>query len=682
VSIQQDLSGSARGEKFSTEQREAIVNLSNYQRIRNWAAGYSHGFIGLKDKSQDISGYGAKRSRPYQLCFNNIAIVGLMILVSLIALTSKWFFEGPGHVAVFWAANAIVLGIALAAQRPLHPTIMVKLLAASMIGDAAAALLSGDGLWSSLVFALSNGMEVAAGSWLAWSLPGPKPHLNRIFGFFKLIISTSLVAPAISALPTAGFLCFTHVENFRHAYITWFAADGLGNALFVPVVITLITQGRQAIVPSRKASFLALGLSLSGFILVFSQSAIPPLFLIAPLLFPIIVTAGLIGTAINLALVAIIAVVFTLTGHGPMWALAPGNADARIFLLQGFLLSASVSTIPVAFAFDATKTLIDKLHKQKLKLEQREAHYRNLAELSSDIILISNLNRQISYVSPAATRLLGFKPDDVIGGFFHDFIHLDDHPTVSNAMKRLGGDVREISVELRARHAEGHYIWLEARSRIGHRSSDGNLEFISVMRDISTRRAEEERRLADLLRLDTLANTDPLTGLANRRRFTEQLDQEWHRAAREVAPIALLSLDAGNFKAFNDRYGHPAGDDALRNIAIVMGNEALRAADLVARIGGEEFAAILPGTTLEGALKVAERIRQAVSSINICHADSRIGILSVSIGVASLTPKRDELVQILIAAADRALYEAKKERNRVVGSLCDEANLNQVATSL
>jgi diguanylate cyclase (GGDEF)-like protein/PAS domain S-box-containing protein len=597
--------------------------------------------------------------------FSLSTIIGIAVLAGLVAFISKWFFEGPGHVAVFWAANAIVIGALLAEQGP--PCLMkaALLIATSIVAEAAMALVSGDGVLAALFFALSNCAEIALSGWLAWKLPGPKPHINRILGFLKLIVTTSLIAPALSALPAAGFLYLRHADGFYHAYVTWFAADGLGNALFVPVVVTLMSHGAQAIVPTRKSSFLALTLSLSGFILVFSQSTIPPLFLVAPLLFPVILTAGLVGTAINLAFIAFIAVAFTLTGHGPMWALAPDNVDMRIFLLQGFLLSASISTVPVAFAFEATKTLIGKLHEQKLKLGQREAHYRNLAELSSDIILISNVNREISYISPAVERVLGFRPEDVVKSHLPDFVHADDHRAVNEAMKRLGGETREISVELRARHTDGQFVWLEVRSRIGHRAPDGNLEFISVMRDISIRRAEEERRLVDLLRLDTLANTDPLTGLANRRRFTEQLEQEWHRAAREAAPIALLSLDADHFKAFNDRYGHPAGDDALQIIANVMGAETLRTADLVARIGGEEFAALLPGTNLQGALKVAERIREAVAEAGICHANSQTGYLSVSIGVASTIPERDEPLQMLIAAADRALYDAKKGRDRV-----------------
>ncbi len=596
------------------------------------------------------------------------AILGTAFLVSLVALIGKWFFEGPGHVAIFWAANAIVIGVLLAGPTPLRPTRATALIAISVLAEAVAAFINGDGVSSSLLFALSNGLEIALSGWLAWKLPGPKPHVNRIFGFLKLLLTTALIAPATSALLAAGFLSLRHADGFYHAYVTWLAADGLGNALFVPVVVTLIDQGAKAIVPTRKSSFLALALSLLGFILVFSQPSIPPLFLVAPLLFPVILTAGLVGTAINLTFIAFIAVVFTLTGHGPMWALSPHDVDTRIFLLQGFLLSASISTVPVAFAFEATKCLIEKLHEQKLKLGQREAHYRNLAELSSDIILISRLNREMSYVSPAVERVLGLKPEEVIKKRLRDFVHADDLQNVDEAMRRLGGETREISIELRARHAEGHYVWLEVRSRIGHRSPDGNLEFISVMRDISVRRAEEERRLVDLLRLDTLANTDPLTGLANRRRFTEQLDQEWHRAAREAAPIALLILDADHFKAFNDRYGHPAGDEALRAIANVMRNETLRAADLVSRIGGEEFAALLPGTNLEGALKVAERIRRAVAGSGIYHEDSRIGYLSVSIGVASTTPERDESPQALIAAADRALYDAKKSRDHVASA--------------
>lgn len=604
-------------------------------------------------------------SQGRQLYYRFAVILGIGILVGLLAVISQRFFEGPGRIVVFWPANAVVFGVIFAASSPARAQDIWALIGAAFIGNITANLTTGDPLLMALPLALSNTLEIASGTWLAWYLPGPQPQINQVAGIIKLAAITSLAAPALGALTAATSLNLLHHDQFCPAYLTWFAADALGNALFIPIVTSLTIQGPASVVPTRKLSFFALAISLTAFALIFNQSSILPLFLASPLLLPVVLTAGLIGTTIALAFVSVIAVIFTLTGHGPMWVLAPYHPDLRIFLLQGFLVTALITAIPVAFALDARKLLISKLDAQKHKLSQSEAHYRSLAELSSDIILISNANGRIAYLSPAIERVLGFKPEQAIGFNTRKFVHPDDQAMLADVMKKLGGDIREVSAELRVRHQGGHYVWLEDRVRIGHRAAGGELEFISVLRDISIRRAQEEQRMADLARLDTLANTDPLTGLANRRRFADQLDQEWQRAIRENAPIALLSLDADHFKSFNDRYGHPAGDSALQTIAEAMGRETLRSADLVARIGGEEFAAILPGTSLEGALKVAERMRNAITQIGIQHEDSETGYLSVSIGVAAVIPERDQLSYSLIEAADRALYAAKDGRDRV-----------------
>lgn len=180
--------------------------------------------------------------------------------------------------------------------------------------------------------------------------------------------------------------------------------------------------------------------------------------------------------------------------------------------------------------------------------------------------------------------------------------------------------------------------------------------------------AERTAELEEVNReLRHLSSTDGLTGLANRRLFDEVLASEWARARRHHEPLALLMLDIDFFKKYNDRYGHLAGDDCLRRVAGQIRSALHRAGDLAARYGGEEFAVIAPGIDAEGALALAEGIRQAIEGQAIPHADAPGGSVTVSIGVALLIPA-EEAPQILIAQADRALYQAKSNgRNRVEG---------------
>jgi diguanylate cyclase (GGDEF)-like protein len=157
-------------------------------------------------------------------------------------------------------------------------------------------------------------------------------------------------------------------------------------------------------------------------------------------------------------------------------------------------------------------------------------------------------------------------------------------------------------------------------------------------------------------RLEMLVRTDSLTGLANRRHFVEQALVEIHRSRRDGSPLALLMLDLDNFKQINDQFGHAIGDEVLKNFASI--NQApLRATDIFARLGGEEFAILLPNTSLDGAIEVANRILITIREQGITHTHGTLNY-SVSIGIASLTPLETDY-EPMLKRADAALYRAK-----------------------
>ena len=166
---------------------------------------------------------------------------------------------------------------------------------------------------------------------------------------------------------------------------------------------------------------------------------------------------------------------------------------------------------------------------------------------------------------------------------------------------------------------------------------------------------EMKKRAAMEGQLARMAMTDSLTGLSNRRHFDAVIDREWRRALRSKAPLALLMIDADHFKAFNDTFGHQAGDLVLAGIAWSINNHAKRASDCAARYGGEEFALILPGMTLTEAIELGERIRIEVGALQ------RDGMtnMTVSVGAASMVPSHLSTTGHLIKAADGALYAAK-----------------------
>ncbi|MEG4283967.1 diguanylate cyclase [Microcoleus sp. A006_D1] len=178
---------------------------------------------------------------------------------------------------------------------------------------------------------------------------------------------------------------------------------------------------------------------------------------------------------------------------------------------------------------------------------------------------------------------------------------------------------------------------------------------------IAIKQAELYQQLqAANLKLERLATLDELTQLANRRRFDQYLEMEWRRQTREQTPMSLILCDIDSFKSYNDTYGHPGGDECLRQVAGAIGSSVDRPADLVARYGGEEFAVILPNTAIQCAVLVAEHIQIKIAALQLPHAGSQVSqYVTVSLGVASMVPTAESAASILIAAADRALYQAK-----------------------
>lgn len=299
-----------------------------------------------------------------------------------------------------------------------------------------------------------------------------------------------------------------------------------------------------------------------------------------------------------------------------------------------------------------------------------EAQYRLLADHAQDIIVRLDRTLRRTYVSPAVHSVLGHMPEDLIGLSPKGLVHPDDWPAVATSIAAAQADGSNAEATYRLLHADGHHVWMEGRYSI--LAEDGG--FIVVLRDVTKRKAAEERLAALNAELTHLASNDALTGLANRRHFDEALEAEWSRAGRDGHPMSLLLVDVDRFKAYNDLYGHQDGDACLRAIAEAVGSVARRAGTLVARYGGEELAVVLPGADEAGAALLAERVRTAVEGLGRPHAGNPGcgGLVTASLGCATLRPADlpEASAAALIAEADARLYEAKRTgRNRVVDRL-------------
>jgi diguanylate cyclase (GGDEF)-like protein len=186
---------------------------------------------------------------------------------------------------------------------------------------------------------------------------------------------------------------------------------------------------------------------------------------------------------------------------------------------------------------------------------------------------------------------------------------------------------------------------------------------------LSERERELVRNLSEVnMRLQQLSRVDVLTALFNRRHFQEYLQGIWERARHEGSEVAIVMMDVDHFKRYNDHYGHPVGDECLKQVAGLMQSSLRQPGDMVARYGGEEFIAVLPGASRALAVQAAERVRQAVEKMALPHEDSPTGpVVTVSLGVACCNAAEPGAsADGLISQADRALYEAKRQgRNRV-----------------
>jgi diguanylate cyclase (GGDEF)-like protein/PAS domain S-box-containing protein len=279
----------------------------------------------------------------------------------------------------------------------------------------------------------------------------------------------------------------------------------------------------------------------------------------------------------------------------------------------------------------------DALLRQELLC--KEANCRNLAEAIACAIFISQGER-LHYVNHAAETITGYEREELLTMNFWDLVHPDCRELVLNRGGARQGDARQYEVKILTKN--GDERWLDISTAMIE--FDGALASLVSAFDLSDRKhAEAEVQL--------LAVTDPLTGLGNYRRLVEALDAEVKRTGRTGRPFAILLLDLDQLKKINDRYGHLIGSQALCRLADVL-RIFCRAIDTATRYGGDEFAVILPETTVAGARLVASRIRSRLATDNLQPP------VSASIGVA-LYPQDGETIEVLLRTADRELYAMK-----------------------
>jgi len=324
------------------------------------------------------------------------------------------------------------------------------------------------------------------------------------------------------------------------------------------------------------------------------------------------------------------------------WAiiLLSANREAATYRIMGIVVVILFFSLTIGFFIVFEKSLASSA-----QIAVTENRFRTLFESAPGaIFIIESGTRKILSANNFMAGWLDYRPEELLSMTLDD-LRVDGEGAACRYRKR--NDVL-IHVE-------------EVRSEISFR---GHTAHLIIAHDIDDRKKAEEL-------LKTISMSDGLTGIANRRRFDEFLDQGWRRAMRAGTEISLLMCDIDFFKNYNDTYGHQAGDDCLKRVALAIRDNFHRADDLAARYGGEEFAVIMPGTDAPGALSLAEAVRAAVEAQGIPHNASAVSpVVTLSVGSATIKAQRGSSAKALLAAADKALYQAKNEgRNRVATSL-------------
>ena len=314
----------------------------------------------------------------------------------------------------------------------------------------------------------------------------------------------------------------------------------------------------------------------------------------------------------------------------------------------------------------------EELHRATASLKASEERFRGLLETAPDAIVIVDPSGCIVLVNSQTEKLFGYLRAELIGQPVEMLVPEDlreahvRHRSTFHA--EHGARAMGSGLDLFARRKDGGIFPVEVS--LSPLETEQGILVSSAIRDVTARRRLEQELRAANAELSRLADLDALTGLANRRHFDRRLVSEWSRAARLNRhlrfPVALVLLDVDHFKAYNDLYGHLAGDECLRRVAEVLRAATHREGDLAARYGGEEFACLLPGTDQEGAWSVAEAIRLQIEELAIPHgAPGASPTLTISAGVAAHAPLPEMTPDQLLEAADLALYSAKAMgRNR------------------
>jgi diguanylate cyclase (GGDEF)-like protein/PAS domain S-box-containing protein len=575
-------------------------------------------------------------------------LLGLCYFVAA-ALPAALARFGNG-VAFIWIANALLLAVLHCRPRRRWLEPIAWCAGASFLATA----LFGMGPAAAGPLALINMAEAVCGALLLRRFAGRDVTLSTGYEI-AVLVAAGLIGAALTGFAGAAVAFFCAHGGYWPNWLAWTSGHGLGALIITPVALLVLRGDAGGWARTSSPRDLAVAASLflvlaAAICLVFAQDRYPLLFLPFLPLMACVFRFGRLGAAAGLLLLTVLSAAFAMQGLGP-FDLIPGGAGVRAEFLQLYLAVATLTALPAAAE-------LKRRHRLFAELQRNAAIHRVIVDRTGDLLMVTGLDGVIQYVSPSVAALSGFTPDQVTGRPARDLILPEDHERVIAAhMQALAAPETTVMVEYRAHKASGAIGWFESHIHAMTDDADHVTGAVTIVREVSRRKARESDLVA-------AASTDPLTGLPNRRAF-ESAFAALGRTALPGSPLGCVAMfDLDHFKRINDAHGHAAGDEVLKAFAAIL-SRSVRGQDVVARLGGEEFGAILAGATAEQAQAVCERIRRALASVTLNAPDGAPLHPTVSAGLSEIRPAAS--LEITLMAADHALYEAKHQgRNRLV----------------
>jgi diguanylate cyclase (GGDEF)-like protein/PAS domain S-box-containing protein len=555
-----------------------------------------------------------------------------------------------------WYSNGVLLSYLLLAPRWFWPRYLATGFAAMLAGGV---VLHPAGWRAYLALSTLNVLEVLIAAALLRKRSVELPEFTERRYLLRFAAYAILVAPATVGILSAIIYVAWMNQSPWHFLLTWIMCDGLGFAVAAPACVALFHSNLK-LAERLKRDWIYFAAFVAVVFLSFSQARVPFIFLLYPIVTLVLFRRGLAWATLGTLLIAAIGGWFTMHGEGPFARIATVTPVGSSGLLQLFLASG-------IFMMYAASSVMDTLGSTERQLREIASLHELVTENSRDVIILAGFDGTRSYVSRAASDWGGWRPDELIGMKSLDLVHPEDRDKANSIVQRVRMGGEGGLLECRVHNKIGEYVWVEANLRaVRDTSTNAPIGILNMVRDISARKHAEIELKEAYAALEALAVTDPLTQLPNRRRFDQALADEWRRGLREGTPLSLLVLDVDWFKSYNDTYGHPRGDTCLKLIADAAQNVVMRPGDLLARIGGEEFAVILPNTPAQGAAEVAQEICAAIRSRRLEHNTNPLGIVTISAGCATIVPALGQHASALMQLADEALYAAKNAgRNHV-----------------